>query len=89
VRSIRQPVIWPTLLMREGRKRPNRTVYIEHSVPIDVLVKLLKFHANDFKTPGALHNFLILHSVATALSYEEGKNMKGTAARGVATRHSR
>lgn len=63
--------------VRAGQKGHNRTVHIEHSVPVSVLLKLLKFHANDFETPADLHNFLILHSVATAFSAEEEGHMKG------------
>jgi hypothetical protein len=62
---------------RVGRKGQDRTVHIEHSVPIADLRRLLERHANHFDTPGALHNFLILHSVATALSQEEEDHMKG------------
>ena len=71
---------------RVGTKdRATRTVHIEHSVPVGQIFKLLPHHVHEFETPSELHNFIMRHSVTTALSYEEENNMKGTVP---ASRHS-
>jgi hypothetical protein len=73
-RSAGYMAIAPT--MRDGSQGPNRTVHIEHSVPVAVLVRALRYHLSSLATPSALHDFLIRHSVCAALSYEEERLLK-------------
>jgi hypothetical protein len=53
-------------------------VHIEHTVPVNVLVKALKFHVRELRSPEAVHKYLIDHSICTALHFDE-KRMLGDA----------
>jgi hypothetical protein len=57
--------------MRDGSKGPKRTVHIEHTVPVAVLVRAIRSQLSSFVTPSDLHSFLMRHSVCAALSHDE------------------
>lgn len=66
--------------VRDGSKGRNRTVHIEHSIPVAVLVKAIRHHLASFATPSDLHYFLVCHSICAALSYQEELTLRGRVA---------
>ena len=56
---------------RDGSKGPNRSVHIEHTVPVADLEKSLHYRRAEFETPIDLHWFLMCHSICVAFSHKE------------------
>jgi hypothetical protein len=59
---------------RNGSRKTERDVHIEHTVPISVLVRALEKQC--FATAADLHDFLMRHSVCAALSGDEERLLK-------------
>ncbi len=65
---------------RPSKKRPisSRTIHIEHTVQVAVLVAALRASIGKFDTPYALHRYLIDRTICTAFSSEEEDWLRDT-----------
>jgi hypothetical protein len=51
--------------------RKQQNVHIEHTVPVNVLMKALRYCISSFDSPATLHDFLVGHSICTAVRFYE------------------
>ena len=65
---------------RDGTKRPSRNIHLEHTIPVAVLQKMLKFNKASFDTQNfdaqkKLHHILMQYSICVAFHVDEQKWM--------------